>query len=183
MPGGERARTGRDAHEHVDEGPGLLFAAMSHDDLDLSKIWLFSTSSAKDLRTIRRALEEVTVPPGRMLCEQGTIGREFFLIVKGQAAVRRNNRKVATLGPGQYFGEMALLDRRPRSATVTSETDMTLLVLGPAPVQRRARRGAGARRARCWPPWPPACARRTRRRWPPSRQPDPAPTPTAASAL
>ena len=112
------------------EGQGLLSAAMSRADLDLSKIWLFSTSSAKDLRTIRRALEEVTVPPGRMLCEQGTIGREFFLIVKGQAAVRRNNRKVATLGPGQYFGEMALLDRRPRSATVTSETDMTLLVLG-----------------------------------------------------
>ena len=56
-------------------------------DLDLSKIWLFSTSSAKDLRTIRRALEEVAVPPGRVLCEQGTIGREFFLIVKGEAAV------------------------------------------------------------------------------------------------
>jgi len=50
--------------------------------------------------------------------------------VKGQAAVRRNNRKVATLGPGQYFGEMALLDRRPRSASVISDTDMTLLVLG-----------------------------------------------------
>jgi CRP/FNR family cyclic AMP-dependent transcriptional regulator len=99
-------------------------------ELDLSKIWLFSTSSARDLRTIRRALEEVTVPPGRMLTEQGTIGREFFLIVKGQASVKRNNRKTATLGPGQYFGEMALLDRRPRSATVTSETDMTLLVLG-----------------------------------------------------
>ena len=65
-----------------------------------------------------------------MLCEQGTIGREFFLIVKGQASVRRNNRKVATLGPGQYFGEMALLDRRPRSATVISDTEMTLLVLG-----------------------------------------------------
>ncbi|MGO9128866.1 MAG: cyclic nucleotide-binding domain-containing protein, partial [Bryobacteraceae bacterium] len=96
---------------------------MSRDVLDLSKIWLFSTSSARDLRTIKRALEEVTVPPGRMLCEQGTIGREFFLIVKGQASVRRNNRKVATLGPGQYFGEMALLDRRPRSATVTSDTD------------------------------------------------------------
>ena len=90
---------------------------MAHSDLDLSKIWLFSTSSAKDLRTIRKALEEVTVPAGRVLCEQGTIGREFFLIVKGQASVRRNNRKVATLGPGQYFGELALLDRRPRSAT------------------------------------------------------------------
>ena len=98
--------------------------------LDLSKIWLFSTSSTKELRTIRRALEEVTVPAGRMLCEQGTIGREFFLIVTGQASVRRNNRKVATLGPGQYFGELALLDRRPRSASVMSDTEMTLLVLG-----------------------------------------------------
>jgi CRP/FNR family cyclic AMP-dependent transcriptional regulator len=98
--------------------------------LDLSKIWLFSTSSAKDLRTIRKALEEVIVPAGRMLTEQGTIGREFFLIVEGQASVKRNNRKVATLGPGQYFGELALLDRRPRSASVISDTEMELLVLG-----------------------------------------------------
>jgi CRP/FNR family transcriptional regulator, cyclic AMP receptor protein len=98
--------------------------------LDLSKIWLFSTSSAKDLRLIRKALEEVTVPAGRLLTEQGTIGREFFLIVDGQASVRRNNRKVATLGPSQYFGELALLDRRPRSASVVSDTEMTLLVLG-----------------------------------------------------
>jgi CRP-like cAMP-binding protein len=98
--------------------------------LDLSKIWLFSTCSAKDLRVIRKALEEVTVPPGRVLCEQGTIGREFFIIVEGKAGVKKNNRKTATLGPGQYFGELALLDRRPRSATVTSETDMDLLILG-----------------------------------------------------
>jgi len=120
-----------DRSRHEGQAPGSLFAMTTGAPaLDLSKIWLFSTSSAKDLRTIKRALEEVTVPPGRMLCEQGTIGREFFLIVKGQASVRRNNRKVATLGPGQYFGEMALLDRRPRSATVTSDTDMTLLVLG-----------------------------------------------------
>jgi CRP-like cAMP-binding protein len=99
-------------------------------ELDLSKIWLFSTCSGRELRTIRKALEEVTVPAGRILTEQGTIGREFFLIVKGKAAVRRNNRKVATLGPGQYFGELALLDRRPRSATIVSETEMLLLVLG-----------------------------------------------------
>ena len=99
-------------------------------DIDLSKIWLFSTSSARELRTIRRAREEVTVPPGRVLCEEGTIGREFFLIVDGEASVRRNGRRMATLGPGQYFGELALLDRRPRSATVISETEMLLLVLG-----------------------------------------------------
>lgn len=98
-------------------------------DLDLSKIWLFSTSSARDLRTIRRSLENVTVPPGKVLCEEGTIGREFFLIVEGTASVRRHGRRIATLGPGQYFGELALLDRRPRSATVISETEMHLLVL------------------------------------------------------
>src|SRR5580698_6572711 len=111
--------------------PSSLFGMTpSANVLVLSKIWLFSTSSSKDLRIIRKALEEVHVPSGRLLCEQGTIGREFFLIVDGQASVRRNNRKVATLGEGQYFGELALLDRRPRSATVVSDTEMTLLVLG-----------------------------------------------------
>ncbi|HVX21983.1 MAG TPA: cyclic nucleotide-binding domain-containing protein [Acidimicrobiales bacterium] len=104
--------------------------ATSAKDLDLSQIWLFSTVSSRDLKTIRRATEEVTVPPGRVLCEEGTIGREFFIIVDGKASVRRNGRKLATLGPGQYFGELALLDRRPRSATVVSETEMRLLVLG-----------------------------------------------------
>ena len=136
---------------------------MAHGELDLSKIWLFSTSSNRDLRTIRRTLEEVTVPAGRVLCEQGTIGREFFIIVKGEAAVRRNNRKVATLGPGQYFGELALLDRRPRSATVTSETEMDLLVLG----QRQFNGvldAVPASRARCSPPCPPACGTQTRGR-------------------
>ena len=90
---------------------------------------MFSACSASQLRTIRRAIEEVVVPPGRVLCEEGSVGREFFFIVEGTAAVRRNGRKVATLGPGQYFGELSLLDRKPRSASVTSETEMTVLVL------------------------------------------------------
>ncbi len=98
--------------------------------VDLSDIWLFSTCSARDLRTIRRALEEVTVPPGRILCEEGAVGREFFLILDGRATVRRKGRRIATLGAGDYFGELALLDRRPRSATVVSDTEMLLLVLG-----------------------------------------------------
>ncbi len=99
-------------------------------DLDLSTIWLFSTCSTRDLRTIRKATEEVTVPAGRVLCEEGTIGREFFLIVDGHATVSRNGQIMATLGPGQYFCELALLDRRPRSATVVSDSEMLLLVLG-----------------------------------------------------
>lgn len=98
-------------------------------DVDLSSIWLFSTCTDRELRLVRRSLEEVTAPAGRVLCEEGTIGREFFFIVDGRASVRRNGRKVALLGPGDYFGELALLDRQPRSATVVADTDMVLLNL------------------------------------------------------
>ena len=98
-------------------------------ELDLSDIWLFSTCSARELRTVRRSLNEVTARAGRVLCEQGTIGREFFFIVEGQASVRRGGRRIAVLGPGDYFGELALLDRKPRSATVVADTDMVLLVM------------------------------------------------------
>lgn len=97
--------------------------------LDLGEIWLFSACSASQLRTIRRAIEEISAPAGTVLVQEGTIGREFFFIVEGTAAVKRNGRKIASLGPGRYFGELALLDRKPRSASVVAETDMTLLVL------------------------------------------------------
>lgn len=102
---------------------------MAPRSLDLSTIWLFSTCTSKELRLVRRGLDEVTAPAGTALCEEGAIGREFFFIVDGRASVRRNGRKVALLGPGDYFGELALLDRGPRSASVVADTDMTLLVL------------------------------------------------------
>lgn len=98
-------------------------------DLDLGDIWLFSACTAGQLKTIRRQVEEIEVDAGRVLCEEGTVGREFFFIVEGSAAVRRGGRKIATLGPGGYFGELSLLDRKPRSATVVSDTPMTLIVL------------------------------------------------------
>ncbi len=98
-------------------------------ELDIGDIWLFAACSASQLRTIRRQVEEVEVDVGTVLCDEGTVGKEFFFIVDGTATVRRNGRKIATLGKGQYFGELSLLDRRPRSATVVSETEMTLLVL------------------------------------------------------
>lgn len=125
--------------------------------IDLSTIWLFSTCSTKELRTVQRALDEVATPPGTVLCDEGTIGREFFFIVDGQASVRRGGRKVASLGPGDYFGELALLDRRPRSATVVADTDMVLLnmnrrefigLLEEVPALCRKMLGAMARRLR-----------------------------------
>jgi CRP/FNR family transcriptional regulator, cyclic AMP receptor protein len=97
--------------------------------LDLKTIWLFSSCTGSELRKIRSSLDEIEVPKGKVLVEEGRIGLEFFLIVTGKAAVSRNGKRVATLGPGDHFGELALLDRRPRSATVTSETDMDVLVL------------------------------------------------------
>lgn len=97
--------------------------------LDLKTIWLFSSCSASELRKIRSSLDEVTVPAGKVLVEEGSLGREFFLIVEGTAKVTRKGRKVATLGPGSYFGELSLLDRGPRSASVVSDTELTVLVL------------------------------------------------------
>jgi CRP-like cAMP-binding protein len=97
--------------------------------LDLKSIWLFSSCSASELRKIRGSLDEIQVPKGKVLVEEGRIGMEFFLIVDGKATVTHKGKKVATLGPGSHFGELALLDRRPRSATVVSETEMDLLVL------------------------------------------------------
>jgi CRP-like cAMP-binding protein len=104
-------------------------AIQRSDRVDLSDIWLFSACSAGQIRTIRREVKKVTAPAGSVLVEEGTIGREFYFILDGTASVQRKGRKIATLGPGRYFGELALLDRKPRSASVVSETEMTLLVL------------------------------------------------------
>jgi CRP/FNR family cyclic AMP-dependent transcriptional regulator len=96
----------------------------------LAAVPLFSALSKQDLQRVASAADELDVEAGRELVTEGRVGHEFFLILRGQATVRRNQRKVATLGPGEYFGELALLHRGPRSATVVAETDMTLLVLG-----------------------------------------------------
>jgi CRP/FNR family cyclic AMP-dependent transcriptional regulator len=98
-------------------------------DVDLGSIWLFSSCTATQLRAVRRAVEEVTVPKDTILVAEGADGDEFSLILEGTAAVRRGNRVVARLGPGNYFGELSLLDGRPRSATIVSTSPMRLLVL------------------------------------------------------
>jgi CRP-like cAMP-binding protein len=95
----------------------------------LGRTWLFSGCNKRELGLIGRASDEVEVDAGRLLCEEGKPGFEFFLILDGRAGVSRSGRKIATLRRGQYFGELSLLDRKPRSATVTSETPMQLLVL------------------------------------------------------
>lgn len=105
--------------------------ARKDDKLDqLGRMWLFSACTKRELQLIGRASDEVDVQAGKALTEEGKPGHEFYLILDGQASVKRGNRKVATLAAGQYFGELSLLDRGPRTATVTAETDLLLLVLG-----------------------------------------------------
>lgn len=96
----------------------------------LAEVPLFSALSKKELGLVARRAEDVKVEPGRVLVTEGSTGSEFFVILDGQAKVSRHGRKVATLGPGAAFGELALLDRAPRNATVTAETPMELVVLG-----------------------------------------------------
>jgi CRP-like cAMP-binding protein len=97
--------------------------------VDLSDIWLFSACSPGQMRTIRQEVKTTSAKAGAVLVEEDTVGREFYFILDGTASVKRKGRRIATLGPGRYFGELALLDRKPRSATVAAETDMNLLVL------------------------------------------------------
>lgn len=96
----------------------------------LAQIPLFASMSKRDLQKIAKASDEIDVPVGKVLVEQGTRGREAFVIIEGSATVKRNGRKVATFGPGDHFGELALLDGGPRTATVVADTPAKVLVIG-----------------------------------------------------
>jgi CRP/FNR family cyclic AMP-dependent transcriptional regulator len=96
----------------------------------LAGVPLFAGLSGGDLQQVAQAGDEIQAEAGRELVTEGRVGREFFLILDGEATVRRGGKEVAKLGPGQYFGELSLLHRGPRSASVTADTDMTLFVLG-----------------------------------------------------
>jgi CRP/FNR family cyclic AMP-dependent transcriptional regulator len=88
----------------------------------LRAVPLFSQLSHRDLRRLASHAEETRYGPNRMIVSRGSRGDSFFVIADGTATVRRGTRVIGTLGPGDFFGEMALLDGRPRSASVTSDT-------------------------------------------------------------
>jgi len=96
----------------------------------LSRVRMFSALNKKELGLIGRVSDEVHVQTGKVLCREGETGHEFFLILDGQAEVETAGQHVALLSAGQYFGELSLLTRAPRNATVTAKSDMDVLVLG-----------------------------------------------------
>lgn len=95
----------------------------------LRSVPLFEGCSTAQLRTIDRLLTEVRVPAGRELIRQGERGLDFAVVVDGRARVVRDGERVAELGPGAFFGELALVEGRERTATVTARTPMRLYVL------------------------------------------------------
>jgi len=91
---------------------------------------LFAGLSQRDLARVSRLMREVEAPPGKRLASIGEIGREMYVIVNGRALVTTRQGHQFHIGPGDYFGEMSLIDGEPRSATVDAATEMRLLVLG-----------------------------------------------------
>jgi CRP/FNR family cyclic AMP-dependent transcriptional regulator len=96
----------------------------------IGNVRLFSTCNKRELARIASLVDEVEAPKGKVLVRQGDTGQECFVIADGKAKATMRGKGTAVLGPGSFFGEMSLLDQGPRSATVTAETDMRLLVLG-----------------------------------------------------
>jgi CRP-like cAMP-binding protein len=96
----------------------------------LTKTPLFSACSKRDLALVSKHSEHVKVPAGTEMTTEGRVGYEFYVIVDGKATVSRKGKQVAILGPGDSFGELSLLDRAPRNATVTADTDVDAVLLG-----------------------------------------------------
>ena len=94
----------------------------------LAKAPLFEGLSKRELGQLARMTDDLEVEPGTVLCKQGKPGREFFVVMDGDVEIKRNGRRVKTSG-GDFFGEIALIDDVPRTATVTATTKLRFFVL------------------------------------------------------
>lgn len=95
----------------------------------LKRAPLFEGLSKKDLVELARATDDLSVAPGTVLCREGSLGREFFVIVEGSAEVTRGGKRIATRGAGEFVGEIALLTTTKRTATVTATTPLRCFVM------------------------------------------------------
>ncbi len=104
---------------------------MSHDEkiAHLEEVPLFADCSQKQLRSVSDISRVVEVPAGTSLTRAGQPGDEFFVLVDGTAAVEKPGKKKHFLKPGDFFGEMSLLDGGPRSVTVRAATPLRVLVI------------------------------------------------------
>jgi CRP/FNR family transcriptional regulator, cyclic AMP receptor protein len=95
----------------------------------IKRVPLFSHCSKKELGLVAQIADEIDLPEGKTLMREGDRGREFFVLVEGSADVRRGDRTINTMGGGDFFGEIALVSQRPRTATVTTTSPVRVLVV------------------------------------------------------
>jgi len=95
----------------------------------LRGVWLFERCTKAELAAIARMATPVTVETGDVLATEGTPGHEFVVVVEGTASALSRGQEIGQVGPGSFFGELALLDGGPRTATVRALTPMLTLVL------------------------------------------------------
>ena len=99
------------------------------DKARLKSVPFFSNMSKRELAAMAQQTDDLDVPAGKVLTQEGEIGHEFFVIDQGTAEVTRGGEHVADLGPGDFFGEMALLEEDRRTATVTASSPVRVIVM------------------------------------------------------
>lgn len=95
----------------------------------LKRVPLFAGCSKGELRALARTADELDLREGTVLTREGRAGREFFVLVDGTATVTKGGKKIADLGAGDWFGEIALITNSPRTATVVATSPVDVLVI------------------------------------------------------
>ena len=95
----------------------------------IREVPLFGSLSKAQLAQVASIADEINLPEGRVLTREGERGREFFVLIDGEVEVRRNGRKLRTMGSREFLGELALISDRPRTATVTATKPLRVLVV------------------------------------------------------
>jgi CRP/FNR family transcriptional regulator, cyclic AMP receptor protein len=95
----------------------------------IKKVPLFSKLSGAALREVAGVADEVDLAAGKTMTREGERGREFFVLLEGTADVRQKGARIRTLGEGDFLGEIALVTKLPRTATVTTTSAVRALVI------------------------------------------------------
>src|SRR6266542_2229597 len=95
----------------------------------IKKTPLFSRLSKKALEDVAHIADEIDLPAGKVMAKEGDRGREFFVLIEGEADVTKGDRSINTMKEGDFFGEIALVTKMPRTASVTATTDVRVLVI------------------------------------------------------
>ena len=95
----------------------------------LKNVPLFSRLNKKSLQDVAHIADEIDLPAGKEMATEGDRGREFFVLLEGEAEVTRGGQRINTMKKGDFFGEIALVTKMPRTASVTATTDVEVLVI------------------------------------------------------